>query len=330
MFVIFGSMDIIFVTIGAALLSVFLVFCIRRYLSNFLFDVPNERSSHSVVTARGGGLGFVSALLLAAYFWAFTGHSLGILPLALFVAVVPMASVGLMDDFRELAASRKLVLQLFACLLLILTVFQGSFASSLPLPIVVLVTLGVLGIATLVNFYNFMDGIDGIIAGCAIVQFAFLGLFFQVDLCWIIVGALVGFLILNWHPAKIFMGDCGSNAIGALVGLCLFFAPDFSSFALAAFVTLPVTGDALYTLLIRLSKKENVFIAHKTHIYQRLHQAGLTHGQVSACYMLLNLSIAILLLHFRWSGAIASIILLVSSGLLAERHISNATQQSDC
>ena len=151
-----------------------------------------------------------------------------------------------------------------------------------------------IGITALINFYNFMDGLDGIVGGTSAVQLAFFAWYLHQPLWWLLVAGLVAFLLWNWPPAKVFMGDSGSTVLGGAVALALLQAPDARTMWCAGAVTAPLVGDAVFTLLRRLVKREDIFEAHKSHIYQRLNQAGWSHGRVSSTYVALTLAIGVL------------------------------------
>jgi UDP-N-acetylmuramyl pentapeptide phosphotransferase/UDP-N-acetylglucosamine-1-phosphate transferase len=183
-----------------------------------------------------------------------------------------------------------------------------------PLSTAVLGVITVVGFTALINFYNFMDGLDGLVGSVTALQLAFLAVYLQQPLWWLLVAALLGFLWWNWSPAKIFMGDVGSTVLGASVAIALIAPttdPVRSLSALA--ITLPLTTDAIYTLTRRLLKGENIFRAHRTHLYQRLQQSGWSHRAVAIAYLLWTLAIALLIGKFTLWGSGLSLLL---SGLL--------------
>ena len=151
-----------------------------------------------------------------------------------------------------------------------------------------------IGFTALINFYNFMDGLDGLVAGVSATQLAFLSAWYHQPVLWFWVAALLGFLYWNWSPAKIFMGDAGSTTLGAIVGISLLSSPqaDMGLSWMTLTILLPLVGDAIYTLFRRLLKGENIFQAHRTHIYQRLNQVGWPHSRVAGVYILFTLLLA--------------------------------------
>jgi UDP-N-acetylmuramyl pentapeptide phosphotransferase/UDP-N-acetylglucosamine-1-phosphate transferase len=139
-----------------------------------------------------------------------------------------------------------------------------------------------------------MDGLEGLVGGSCAVQLSFFALYLHQPCWWLLVAALIAFLWWNWPPAKIFMGDSGSTVLGGAVALALLRAADARTMWWAGAVTAPLLGDAVFTLMRRLGRGENIFEAHKSHIYQRLNQAGWSHRRVASSYVSLTLLIAAL------------------------------------
>lgn len=188
----------------------------------------------------------------------------------------------------------------------------------------------IIGLTALINFYNFMDGMDGLVAGVSAVQLGFMAVWSQEPVLWLLVSALVGFLYWNWSPAKIFMGDVGSTFLGAVMAITLLNQTgtvEQSWSALA--ITLPITGDAIYTLFCRAIRGENIFKAHRSHIYQRLHQAKWSHGRVAAVYMGVTVALALLIYGYGSLGAWISLIGVAIAILVAERYLSTRKSLSN-
>ena len=216
--------------------------------------------------------------------------------------LAPLWLVGVIDDARGLSAGVRYLVQLLSAGLAVFLFgsFPGvdSILGSIGAPWLTPL-LSVVAITALINFYNFMDGLDGIVGGSCAIQLAFFALYLQQPSWWLLVAALVAFLFWNWPPAKIFMGDSGSTVLGGAVAIALLQAPDSKRMWCAGALTAPLLGDAVFTLLRRLSKREDIFEAHKSHIYQRLNQSGWSHGRVAGTYVGLTLPIAALVL---WLG----------------------------
>lgn len=275
------------------------IWIVARRFSDRFIDVPNQRSSHTEPTPRGGGIAFVAAFLvttaLAAVLLNEEAEGTPSLLQGSILVLLPLWAVGTVDDARGLSVRLRYLVQLISAGLAVF--FFGSFpgldavTGQLGAPWLTAL-LSVVAITALINFYNFMDGLDGLVGGCSAVQLAFFALYLNQPAWWLLVAALSAFLVWNWPPAKIFMGDSGSTVLGGAVALALLSAPDTSSMWWAGAVTAPLLGDALFTLIRRLLTREDIFEAHKSHIYQRLNQSGWSHQRVAGSYVALTVIIA--------------------------------------
>ena len=314
----------LFLCLFAALFGALLTRWLIQKFSQHLLDLPNDRSSHTQPTPRGGGLGFCLAFAVTSligwglsYFWpAAAALNLFPNPLNVLLVLLPLAIVGLLDDRFTLSAKVRYAVQIGAAAIALLSF--GAFSLTwLPETLWVTVLMGgvtLIGFTALVNFYNFMDGLDGLVASVTAIQLGFLALYLNQPLWWLLVAALLGFLGWNWSPAKIFMGDVGSTVLGASVAIALIVPaadPGLNIAALA--ITLPLTADAIYTLTRRLLKGENIFQAHRTHLYQRLQQSGWSHRRVAIAYGLWTGLLAMLIGSLNGFGSLLGLII---SGLL--------------
>ena len=249
-----------------------------------LLDQPNARSSHRQPTPRGGGIAFVVVASASSGMALFSGQGFAVAALPLLA--VPLAVVGLLDDRHNLPASWRYGVQLLTAALILgfsplVQRFALSIASGRLLLLPVLVLL-VIAVTAVINFTNFMDGLDGLVAGCMAVTIAALAIALDAPWpLWALVGSLLGFLVWNWSPAKVFMGDVGSTFLGAV----------FAGLVLQASSWIEAFGYLLVPLLCwqmlasvyprRLLAGQRVFQAHRLHLFQRLHQAGWPHARVS-------------------------------------------------
>jgi Fuc2NAc and GlcNAc transferase len=258
-----------------------------------LVDLPNERSSHVRPTPRGGGLALVVAITLGILLVP------GPLPLAIAPALwaaLPIALVGLIDDRRGLSARVRLACHLLAALACVLL-----FARSVPLephwPRAALVAASVLAIAWGTNLFNFMDGIDGIaslqaifIAGAGALLLGASAPPIAAAL-WVIVAACAGFLVWNWAPARVFMGDVGSGFFGFLLAAIAVLT------VLQGLASLPVwlilwgtfIADTGVTLARRVLRGERWWSAHRSHAYQHLSRRFASHAHSTLVYAAINL-----------------------------------------
>lgn len=266
-----------------------------------ILDVPSERSSHDVPTPRGGGLGVVVVVAGALAVLLVVTPAERALWLALLVGGIAVAAVGGIDDVRTVSASVRIAVH-GAAAAWALWLIGGLPIIDLGATTLLLGTagsvLGWLGIVWLTNLYNFMDGIDGIAGVEAVTVGLALGTFLTLGghrplaaVCWALAGGAAGFLVWNWPPAKIFMGDVGSGFVGFTFGVVAVAAQNRGVVSLL--IPLLLLGvflvDATATLLRRAAGRERWFDAHRSHAYQRGVQRGLGHGQVTIAVGGLNI-----------------------------------------
>jgi UDP-N-acetylmuramyl pentapeptide phosphotransferase/UDP-N-acetylglucosamine-1-phosphate transferase len=257
-------------------------------------DVPNERSSHTAPTPRGGGavifLVLFAGLTTGA---AIDGEFIFIAPFLFGAAIISV--ISFLDDLFSLPNWLRFAIHAAAALQTIWA--YGYFNSFLPAAVNFpffgqLVTI--LWIVGLTNAYNFMDGIDGIAGTQGFVAgagWALIGFFVNQPLIMLIGGLLaaacLGFLRHNWHPARIFMGDVGSALLGYSFAVLPLLAHKRAqgSWAIVGFLLVwTFVFDTVLTFCRRALRGENIFAAHRSHLYQRLVIAGWRHDAVTLVY----------------------------------------------
>jgi UDP-N-acetylmuramyl pentapeptide phosphotransferase/UDP-N-acetylglucosamine-1-phosphate transferase len=259
-------------------------------------DVPNDRSLHSAPTPRIGGWGVIPAALATALVFNSADWMLAGLCTLLFV-------VSYLDD--------RSGLPVYVRLLVHVAVAAGWLAFgpiSLPL---YLAAMAVFAIVWITNLFNFMDGADGLAGGMAVIGFsafaivaAGAGVLPLAVCCVAIVGASAGFLIFNFPPARVFLGDAGSVTIGFVAGAFGIWGwaagawPAWFPFLVAA----PFFLDATITILRRMLRAEKFWRPHREHYYQRAIRSGWTHTQTAlAEYVLMSISAGLAVAMLRWS-----------------------------
>lgn len=296
------------------ILSLFLTGCIRRYaISANLLDIPNHRSSHSIPTPRGGGLGFVICFLSALLFLAISGFIPQTLAWALGGAGFFVAFLGFLDDKISLPARWRLLGHIAAALFALACLDNIPQCLTLSWPLSGFV--GLFYLVWLLNLYNFMDGIDGIagteaLTVClgAALMYGSLGAMDLSTLPLILAAVVAGFLFWNLPPARIFMGDAGSGFLGIILGiLSIYSASVDTKFLWGWLILLGVfIVDASITLIRRALGRQGIFQAHCSHAYQRASRQFGAHLPVTAFVALINifwlLPMALLVVHNRLSG----------------------------
>ncbi len=259
-----------------------------------ILDHPNERSSHAVPTPRGGGWGILLVLLPG---WAAFGVAMPVL-----AGIVGLAAVSWLDDRRGLSPGPRLLVQVVAVAAGLASfdggalVFQGWLPWGLDRVIAALCWLW------FINLFNFMDGIDGLAGGEAVMVAAGLAVAASVAglagglvvPALVLAGAALGFLVWNWQPAKVFMGDVGSVPVGFALGWLLLAAAAAGLWPAALLLPLYFVADATLTLLRRLAAGRRIWQAHREHFYQRAVQGGRSHAWVTGTVLVANLGLVAL------------------------------------
>ena len=314
--------SIVLVILTSSICSWILIARLMPYLRLRLLDQPNIRSSHNIPKPRGGGISFVILSCMASCLDWYFGFSQDSVPTSLLVAPLvafPLAFIGLLDDRFSLPAKWRYLLQLITALLAILLspLFSFSFAF---LPLLFLL---IIAFTAVVNFINFMDGLDGLVSGCMALILTVAA--FEISApfpVWVLVGALLGFLWWNWSPSRIFMGDVGSTFLGAVFAMFVLHSSSWSQALSLLLIATPLLGDACICVLRRFIAGQQVFTAHRLHLFQRLHQAGWAHYRVATLYVAATatLAIAFKLGGLLWVSTIASVELLM--GFWLDQHVA--------
>jgi UDP-N-acetylmuramyl pentapeptide phosphotransferase/UDP-N-acetylglucosamine-1-phosphate transferase len=223
---------------------------------------------------------------------------------------LPLAFVGFLDDRHNLPASWRYGVQLATGLVVILAhPLVPPSVGLLPLLLLLLIA-----VTAVINFTNFMDGLDGLVAGCMAVAMTAAAVKLAAPWpIWALVGSLLGFLVWNWSPAKVFMGDVGSTFLGVVFAVLVLRSSSGPQALALLLVATPLLGDACLCVLRRLMAGQRVFQAHRLHLFQRLHQAGWSHARVSSLYIAATavLAIALLLGGLPWVITLAALELLI-------------------
>ena len=249
-------------------------------------DIPNDRSLHTLPTPRVGGWGIVpvctvALLVLAPHLWLIA------------VSAAALAAMSQIDDRRGLPARVRFSVHL-ASVVALIAVYPADA------PWWLLVGVGFV-MVWLTNLYNFMDGADGLAGGMALFGFgayavaALTGAHPSPDLALTgaaVAGAAFGFLLLNFHPARLFLGDAGSIPLGFLAGALGYWGwrTDVWPIWFPALVFAPFIADASVTLLRRLLRGEKFWQAHREHYYQRMVRSGVGHGRTALYWYLIMLA----------------------------------------
>jgi len=307
-------------SVESAFTSFILAFPVYYLLTQHgIIDRPNERSSHELPTARGGGIAFLFAgfLVISVIMYNDFSGFLGILTLS----TILLGIVSFIDDIKGLPAFTRLAVQGIAA-------FSSLAASGIPdwqiflagisFPTPLLLFLGWVWIIGYTNAFNFMDGINGLASGQAIITGFGMALIAaklsgswtmpEIALCLIIAGSAAGFLPHNFPKARMFMGDVGSASLGFLlsslcVALIKYLGP--GSIIPLVFLHLNFILDTGVTLFRRIARGDRWYSPHREHFYQRLIRSGKSHTTVTLVEMALALvCCALILTSLEYPGPI--------------------------
>lgn len=283
----------------AGLLALVSGACVRAMIAWPILDHPDARKAHLHPTPKGGGVGIVVAFLLGMavlFQTAAFARLADVQFLGVIVAASAIALVALLDDMRDFRFIVKLAAQAGAALV---AVGSGLVLDRLSLPGLGMVDIGIVGVALTLfwivactNAVNFMDGLDGLVGGSLFLACAILALIaaeegglFVYACALILAAGLAGFIPFNLHPARIFMGDVGSQFLGFVVAVLAVASARFDaqqlSFLIVPLLLFGLLFDTGFTLIRRASMGERVSAPHRSHLYQMAQRSGISVRQVA-------------------------------------------------
>ena len=270
-------------------LSICLTYIIRFYAKRkAILDIPNERSSHTLPTPRGGGLGIIILFILSLFYF-YDSIDIGLFYALL--CVIPVAVISFVDDIFTLSSTIRVSVQSISAIGAIYLLGGVNHIDFLIFDLDGwwLNILAFMTIIWLTNLYNFLDGIDGYASSQAVMVGLGLFIFFQNPLGLVIVSISLGFLMFNWHKASIFMGDVGSASLGFIFAVLIFYDTSSGNILIWMILLSLFWIDASVTLVRRYINGEKITQAHRKHAYQRLVQSGWSHSLVVLSSILFNL-----------------------------------------
>ena len=331
------ELDAVLAAVAAAAVTAVLTPVVGGVARHFgLMDEPRERGLSDRLTPLLGGLAIFAGVLVAALVWLPIDHTYR----AILLGAAVITLVGAIDDVVDLHPALKLAGQVAA---VALPVSAGVTVANFTLPFVHRVDLGglgapltVAGLVLIVNVVNFSDGVDGLAAGvCAIAATSFAVIAFDLGkasaavLAAIIAGAALGFLVHNFHPASVFMGDCGSNLLGYLLGAVIVEGSLKTNALIALVGPLVVLAvpflDTSFVLAKRLKYRRPVYRADRWHFHHRMANIGFSQRQTVLylyAWMVAMAGLAVALrfvpysdksghLHAGWAALMGGLFLLV-------------------
>ncbi len=304
---------------GFLLISILIYFKIAKRYN--IIDEPNHRSAHKEITLRGGGIIFPIAFLFftgkqlffnegAVSFQNFDGHNFWFFGAGLLM----ISGISFADDLMDLSTKVRLVFHFAAVTFLLFFINAFQLLPFWAIPVCYILIIGIL------NAYNFMDGINGI---SGLYSLVLLGSLFYVNefvvpfvednfIIYPLLACLV-FLFFNFRKkAKCFLGDIGSMGVAFWV-VALFALLMFKTGEIKWILFMTVYGvETILTILERLRLKENIFEAHRRHLYQLLaNDKNISHLIVSGGYVLIQLLINVLVIFSNWSDSVSFLVILL-------------------
>ncbi|MBF7023602.1 glycosyltransferase family 4 protein [Staphylococcus kloosii] len=297
-----------------------------------IVDKPNYRKVHTKPVSVLGGTVILFSFLLGIWL----GHPIETEVKPLVIGSVLIYLVGLIDDIYDLKPIIKLIGQIVAALVV---VYYGVTIDFISLPIGPTIHFGILSvpitiiwIVAITNAINLIDGLDGLASGVSAIALATIGFIailqaniFIIMICSVLIGALLGFLCFNFHPAKIFLGDSGALLIGFIVGFLSLLGFKNITFVSLFFpiVILAVPFiDTLFAMIRRVKKGQHIMQADKSHLHHKLLDLGYSHRQtvllIYSIAILFSLSSIILYLSQSWGVIMMLILIVITIELIVE------------
>lgn len=330
--------------LGAIITALVIPQIIKNSRKYHLLDKPDQRKVHKTPIPTLGGIGFFIGFMVVSTVLMFLMGNFDAMNLSLVFALIVLFVTGIFDDLKDLRASRKFLIQIIVALVIAKFGFKVESLNGIfgiyALPVFAQYAFSVFLVVGLVNAFNLIDGIDGLAGGIAFINSVVMGLilWFQDDyvfsaLAFTFAGALFGFLIFNFNPAKIFMGDTGSLMVGflmAIFGLVVIKHSeimDIQEVDTKEPLTVVVVGillipvyDTLRVFTERILKKSSPFKPDRTHVHHLLMETGANHKKAAILLYVSNLLVigmAFLLKDIE-SSTLSIILLFVLAAILSE------------
>lgn len=313
------------------LASVLSTYLLIKVMTKFgVVDVPGTRRAHARPTPRGGGVSLVLIITFALPFFEYCMSGEYLLSIQVVQLLLPLAIISFLDDVSHVLVPLRLFIHFICTYFAIKWLVHPNNILHYDTPMWLDLTLGTFALATFLNVYNFLDGIDGITASQSIHMSITILLLCMlradviphvelvVAIATIILAWSIGFIVFNWQPAKIFIGDVGSITLGFLLGLVLLIIASSGPrlFLACVIMSLYYIADGGITILIRLVNGERIWEPHLKHFFQRAVRRGRTHQyvvrRIASCNILLMLFALNALYYPVVSGACAILVVMVT------------------
>lgn len=289
-------------------------------------DIPNKRSMHEIPTPRGAGIIFSTFTILSSLIFIFLdGFSKSlIIP----ILCIPLALIGVLDDIYRIPSSVKYFFHITTSMSIILAsnlLFDINFGQGY-VTILVFISL-TFCFTAFINFINFMDGIDGLVGGSMFISILTSCFVLKIGQPYLItLGSLSAFILYNWSPAKVFMGDTGSTFLAAINLGLISLSNNLSEASGLILILTPCLIDPLTCVIKRFSQNQNIFRPHNLHLYQRLKQNGFKDSNISLIYILMTTMLSIIFISFGVLATFITSIIVTMIGLYLDKKFALSFQ----
>lgn len=264
-----------------------------------IVDVPNKRRFHSKVKPRGAGMFLIPIILIGWLCFGFYFDVESFVLLSIAAAIFLVFGISALDDIKPLAPRTRFIVQIIACVIGIYALDNHMLVFQNYVPFWLDRGLAFIALLWFTNLYNFMDGVDGItgvetatislgLASIMVINHIG-GSVFIPSVNMLIFGLILGFLVWNWMPSKILIGDSGSVPLGFLMGWMLLSLAGTGYFWAAAILPLYHCADATTTIVMRLMRREKIWEPHRLHFFHRPVSHTYSHAQVVRRILTLNI-----------------------------------------
>lgn len=288
-----------------------------------IFDIPGRRKIHKKITPSMGGIAIFIGFFISSLVWIeiLNWKDIKFILVSLFVIFF----IGVRDDLVPLRAMIKLIGQILVAFMIIflldlrLESFYGMFGLTTSWPLFVSYLVTVLTIIVITNSFNLIDGLDGLAGTIATISLISYGIWFYLVgediysiLSFAMAGGIFAFLIFNWEPSEVFMGDTGALVIGMMLSMLTIHFIDYnynlpvnspfrfnaSISSAVCFIIIPLV-DTLRIVILRLSKRQSPFAPDKSHVHHAIMRLGMTHQQTTLILGSVHILFVIIAIIFR-------------------------------
>lgn len=291
---------LIILSIGISLISMPIIIAICK--RNNLYDYSDERKIHSGNIPRLGGVGIFISFAISAFLYLLLSKNISARSsLPILIAAFIIFSFAIIDDVFNLPALVKLIVQLIAVGIVTIKGYRFTqiFGWELPTPISFILTYGwILGV---INAYNLIDGLDGLCGSLSITTITTLGIIYALSgnyeygICFVLAGAIFGFLCFNWPPAKLFMGDNGSQFLGFMIATIPLYTTgdifEYNKFIIMIILTAFPVFDTIAAIWRRIRDKRPIMSADRSHLHHKLLNIG--YSKKTALYIIVFIQLLV-------------------------------------